>query len=310
MYLDYSKLEFDSEGNPESPALMLKTMSGEALGVIPGISNMKLNVKFVEPSELEFDVAARLEDGMENPLYADITGYRRIETKTYGVYITMNPTAESDGIKESKHVRAYSLEKMLEKRKFFLEATDDRSEGGYAPYRFYDRVNPGADTVIARIREVAPEWNVGEIPESVAQRYRSLEQYDGDLLNFVYSVAPEKYRCIFVFDPYDMKFSVYDVDAEIAAIPIYLDFDNLLKSAEVEEKTDEIVTAIRPYGADELDILEVNPTGTNWVYDLSYFVAHGDIPAALGRKYTAWQQRILNHQPYYRSLCASRRRRN
>ena len=50
MYLDYSKLKFDADGNPETPVLILKTMGENTIGIIPGVFNLHLNIKFYEPS--------------------------------------------------------------------------------------------------------------------------------------------------------------------------------------------------------------------------------------------------------------------
>ena len=47
MYLDYSKIEFDRDGNPEMPELMLKTLSDKVIGVIPGVHKLKLNINQV-----------------------------------------------------------------------------------------------------------------------------------------------------------------------------------------------------------------------------------------------------------------------
>ena len=46
MYLDYSKLEFDDNGLPETPELALKTLGDKMVGVIPGVFNLRLNIKF------------------------------------------------------------------------------------------------------------------------------------------------------------------------------------------------------------------------------------------------------------------------
>ena len=85
MYLDYSKLEFDVNGLPETPQLVLKTLGDKMVGIIPGVHNLKLNIKFSEPSEISFDIPAVI-DGEPNPLYDDVTGYKQIYTKCYGVY--------------------------------------------------------------------------------------------------------------------------------------------------------------------------------------------------------------------------------
>ena len=66
--------------------------------------------------------------------------------------------------------------------------------------------------------------------------------------------------------------------------------------------SDELVTALRPYGADGLNIREVNPTGSGWLYDLSRFIANGDIPQALASKWNAWQRSVLAHQTHYKGL--------
>lgn len=295
MYLDYSKLEFDSNGLPETPELVLKTLGDKMVGIIPGVFNLKLNIKFSEPSEISFDIPSVI-DGQSNPFYDDVTGYKQIYTKCYGVYETLNPSTESDGIREVKHVKGFSYEKTLESKKLFLE------EG---TFNFWNPASP-TDTVLGRVLEVAVGWSVGYVSPSLIGRYRTFDQYDDYLLSFMYNQAPEKYRCVFVFDTYKRTINVYDADEERPSLPIYLDFDNLVESLDIEEKSDELVTAIRPYGSDELSIRDVNPIGTNWIYDLSYFIASGDIGEPLASKWVSWQRSILNRQAYYRGLTALR----
>ncbi len=295
MYLDYSKLEFDRDGNPETPELVLKTLGDKMVGVIPGVHNLKMNIKFSEPSEISFDIPSII-DGRPNPLYDDVTGYKQIYTKCYGVYETLNPSISADGIREVKHVEGFSYEKTLESKKLFLE------EG---TFNFWNPVLR-TDTVLGRILEVAVGWSAGYVSPSLIGRYRTFDQYDDYLLSFMYNQAPEKYRCVFVFDTYKRTINVYDADEERPSLPIYLDFDNLVESLDIEEKSDELVTAIRPYGSDELSIRDVNPIGTNWIYDLSYFIANGDIGEPLASKWVSWQRSILNRQAYYRGLTALR----
>lgn len=297
MYLNYSKLTLNDNGIPETPQLVLQTLNAETIGIIPGVFNLKINVKFSEPSEISFEIPAII-DGEKDWIYDEISGYKLIYTQNYGIYMTMNPSTESDGIAEIKHIKGYSLEKLLDSKKFFLE------EG---TFKFYDSTNPyNVNTLFGRILEIAIGWKAGYISPTIAQRYRTFSQYDDFLLSFIYKTAPEKYRCVFVFDPYEKTINVYDADEERANLPIYLDFDNLLESADVEELSDELVTAIRPYGADGLDIREVNPIGTGWIYDLGYFVANGDIPKTLADKYESWQRSIQNNRSYFEGLSALR----
>ena len=150
MYLDYSKLAFDKNGTPETPTLVLKTMHEETVGVIPGVYNLKLSIKFAEPSEMTFDVPAIL-DGEKNWIYDELVGYKVIYTEHYGIYVVMNPTTSADGISDVKHVQCYSLEKVLDTKKFFLEDGDDGST-----FKFFNQTNHNdPDTIIGRVLEVA-----------------------------------------------------------------------------------------------------------------------------------------------------------
>ena len=293
MYLDYSKLEFDKNGVPEMPELSLKTLGGKTIGIIPGVFNLKLNIKFSEPSEISFDIPSVI-DGTKNPFYDLVVGHRQIYTKHYGIYEILNPQTEEDGISAVKHVHGFSYEKTLEAKKFFLE------EG---TFNFWNPAAP-TDTVIGRILEVAIGWNIGYVSPSLIGRYRTFDKYDDYLLSFMYNKAPKKFRCVFVFDTYQKTINAYDADEELPTLPIYLDFDNLLESLNIEEKSEELVTAIRPYGADGLDIRNVNPIGTNWIYDLSYFIENGDIKDPLAAKWKAWQRSVINNQLYYKGLVA------
>lgn len=297
MYLNYANLSLDENGIPEVPTLMLKTLSNKAVGVIPGVFNLKMNIKFSEPSEISFDVPSTI-DGNKNWIYDDLGGYKIIYTEHYGIYMTMNPTTDSDGMYEIKHIKGYSIEKLLDSKRFFLE------EG---TFKFYEVTNPHSpNTVFGRILESAIGWKPGYVSPTIAQKYRTFEQYDDFLLSFIYNTAPEKYRCVFVFDPYKKTINVYDADEEREKLPIYLDFDNLIESVGVEELSEELATAIRPYGADGLDIREVNPIGTGWIYDLSYFITNGDIPEELVERYREWQYLIQSNRSYFEGLSALR----
>ena len=301
MYLDYSKIAFDSTGRVEQPELMLQTKGGRRYGTIPGVSALKINIKLSEPSEISFSVASKLQDGSANPMYDLVVGHRIIYTSAYGVYVLAEPEEDQDGLYASKTVKGYSIEKELDNKKFFLE------EG---TFNFYDPINPG-DSIIGRILELAPDWNIS-VARSLWGRYRTFDEFNGNLLTIMYGDISEKFRCVFVFDPYGTQenpgktIHVYDADEERRTLPIYLDFDNLVDELKIKELTGELVTALRPTGSDDLNIIDVNPTGSMWVYDLSYFVENGDITGDLADKYAAWQRAVAGAREQYKAITALR----
>lgn len=294
MNLNYSKLPFDSYDKPEVPELLLQTMAGDSIGILSNVSDINFSIKFNEPSELAFAISA-YNDGVRTPHYDDVSGFRVIYTRYYGVYLILEPETTGDGLEEKKQVTAYSIEKELEYKQFFL------AEG---TYKF--------DKILDLIMETANGWQLGHVDTAVLTRYRTFDDDNDYLLSFIYNTVPEKYRCVFSFDCYNSEgeyrkiINVYDADTERSPIPIYLDFDTIMESLEVKELSNELVTAIQPYGADDLDIRAVNPIGSNWIYDLSWFIANGDIPSELATKWTLWQNEILANQENYRGLVSMR----
>lgn len=307
MYLDYVDIEFDSYGRPEKPELILKTMSDDVIGVISNTSDLRITLNYSEISEMSFNVSSN-NDGVDTKFYDDITGYKIIYTKNYGVFITSKPETTNDGITETKSVVAYSREKELETKKFYIEEGTfplwdptnyvDVLSDEYAQLEDTSMVN---NSVLARIIEVCPGWRVGYISPTLLTTYRTFTDVDDYALSFLRGTAQDKFRCVFVFDPYEKTINAYDADEEHSPIPIYLGLDNLLEKIEVSEMTDELVTAMRPYGADMVDIREVNPIASNWIYDLSYFISNGDIKGDLASKWNAWAEEVN----YYRDIFTS-----
>ena len=295
MYLDYTQIAFDKFGRPEPPTLLLQTADERTIGTLPNVANLKITVNFSETSEISFDLPA-YSDGVPTPLYDQVVGYKVIRTEHYGIFLLMKPEISGDGIEEIKSVTGYSLEKKLENKQFFLE------EG---TFNFWNPATPD-DTILGRILEVSPGWKAGYVAPSLIGRYRTFDQYDDYALSFLYDDAMDTFRCVVVFDVYNKTINAYDADDDVSTLPIYLGFDNLVTDLDITELTDELVTAMTPSGADDLDIRQVNPTGTNWIYDISYFIENGDIPSALAEKWTEWQKSVLNRQEYYKGLVGLR----
>ena len=295
MYLDYTQIAFDKFGRPEPPTLLLQTADERTIGTLPNVANLKITVNFSETSEISFDLPA-YSDGVPTPLYDKVVGYKVIRTENYGIFLLMKPEISGDGIEEIKSVTGYSLEKKLENKQFFLE------EG---TFNFWNPATPD-DTILGRILEVSPGWKAGYVAPSLIGRYRTFDQYDDYALSFLYDDAMDTFRCVVVFDVYNKTINAYDADDDVSTLPIYLGFDNLVTDLDITELTDELVTAMTPSGADDLDIRQVNPTGTNWIYDISYFIENGDIPSALAEKWTEWQKSVLNRQEYYKGLVGLR----
>lgn len=301
MNLDFSKLSFDPQEPLKQPNLYLQTLAGKNLGILHGVHDLTFSINYAELSEISFTIPF-MHDGIVNPLYRQVVGYKVIYTKDYGVYLLAAPKTNGEGLEETKTVSGYSLEKTFERKRLFL------SEG---TYNFYDPISP-EDTILGRFLETDKTWEVGYVAPELIGCYRTFDEYNDTALSFIYNTVPEKFRCLVVFDPYKdpvsgkRRIHVYSADEDVPTVPVYLSYENLLENAEVEELTDELVTKLHVYGADSLSIREVNPIGTDYLVNLDYFIQNGDISPELAQRIDVWQAQIAAKKEYYTGLISLR----
>lgn len=299
MYLDYSKLK---SGQIKQPELRLQTLAGKELGIIPWVNGLNFELNYAAVSRVEFDVP-RHSDGKINPLYQKLTSYKMLFTKELGIYILQRPTTSGDGVSEVKHITGYSIEQIFEKKMLFLE------EG---TYNFWNPVTPD-DTILGRILELDTTWSIGYVDPKLIGCYRTFDEYDSDALSFCYGSAMEKYNCTIVFDVYAKTINAYDAGKSRGTVPVYLSYQNLVDAVDLEELTDDMVTQLHLYGSDDLSIRDVNPMGTDYLVDLSYFISNGDLDVVpegstvkLAERVKGWDALIRSNQGYYTNLVAAR----
>lgn len=299
MYLDYTKIK---SSHRKQPMLRLRTLAEKELGVIPYVYDLSFEINYSDVSTIEFSTPY-IVNGMINPLYAALTSFKTIYTEDLGIYVLASPKKSGDGVQEIKTVTGYSLEQMFKKKTLFLE------EG---TYNFWNTVS-GKDTILGRIIELDPTWSIGYVAPRLIGCYRTFDEYDNDALSFCYGDAMEKYRCAFVFDVYSRRINVYDAAEEAETLPIYLSYNNLLDSVEVEELTDDIATKLHLSGSNGLTIRDVNPMGTDYIVNLDFFLHNGDLDVKVGsntttlaQKVREWQTAIAAEQTYYTGLASMR----
>lgn len=299
MYLDYSKLK---SGQIKQPELRLQTLAGKELGIIPWVNGLNFELNYAAVSRVEFDVP-RHSDGKINPLYQKLTSYKMLFTKELGIYILQRPTTSGDGVSEVKHITGYSIEQIFEKKMLFLE------EG---TYNFWNPVTPD-DTILGRILELDTTWSIGYVDPKLIGCYRTFDEYDSDALSFCYGSAMEKYNCTIIFDVYAKTINAYDAGKSRGTVPVYLSYQNLVDAVDLEELTDDMVTQLHLYGSDDLSIRDVNPMGTDYLVDLSYFISNGDLDVVpegstvkLAERVKGWDALIRSNQGYYTNLVAAR----
>lgn len=295
MNVKFSDIKRDSYGRIEKPVMLLKTRYGKRVGVLGKYSDLKLELKFNEVSKLTFEVPAH-SHSEATPFYDMICGEAMIQLEPFGPFIIQEPKTTGNGIREVKRCTAYSLEHELTgKQLSFAEGT----------YPFWNPVAPKG-TILGIALERAKSWAVGSVSPTLYNRYRTFDQTDTNVLDFLLGTAQETYGCVFVFDTHNRVINVVDAKEDTRQLPIYMSYQNLLKEVNVTERNDKYANRVSVSGADGVDIRNVNPTGTNEIIHLGHPISMGAIPDVLTEKYYDWKRAIIAQQAYYTGLVALR----
>ena len=281
-------VDFSKWSARERPALVLRTLSGEAIQTLGCAYGVSAELHYNETSSLTFSYPAHL-DGQRVPGYEKLVGMRIVDAVGIGQFLLVNPSIQESASKEVKTVTAYSLEYEFTFKKLTLEQST---------YNFW---NPAVQdgTILGIILEKMPSWHVGHVDSSLIGKYRTFAVNNENLYNFIKGTLQDSYGCIFDFDTYQREISVRDVSASAVIQPVYLSLHNLAKEIEVKEDTENIFTCLDVSGADGVSIRNVNPTGTNKIYDLDYFMTEDNFSASLIAKWNSWKQGYSGYQAEY-----------
>jgi len=282
-------IDFSSINIKETPVIVLRNIDGTALQTLGYAFNIALELNYNEVSVLSFDIPAYI-DGVKTPHYDDIIGTRIVDVIGYGQFVLINPNISNDGIREVKSCKGYSLEYELTYKKMTLE------EG---TYNFWNTVAPN-ESIVGIILSYLPSWSVGSIDEDLIGKYRTFSVSNENIYNFIKSTVQKTYGCIFDFDTYNRKINVHSVSSEPSTVPIVLSQSNLIKDIEIEEDTENIFTVLDVNGADGVTIRSVNPTGTNKIYNLDYYMDTNHFSSEMIDKWNEWKTTCAYYQlPYY-----------
>lgn len=286
MVVDFSKIDLQ-----QAPVLILKNTSEIPIGVLGYAYNVTPDIKYNETSVLEFTVPYS-SDGEKVPFYDDIFGMRIVELQDVGQFILVNPKESGDGIKKYKTCKAYSLEYEFTFKKLTLEK---------GTYNFWNPV-ASESSILGIILELMPSWKVGQIDSSLIGKYRTFEVSDENLYDFIKNTAQKSYNCIFDFDTFNRTVNVKDVSSTVATNPVYISVNNLAKNIDIEEDTESIITRLDINGADGVNVRDVNPSGTNTIVNLDYFMTESNFDKETVEKYFLWKETYENYQLTYYNL--------
>lgn len=245
------------------------------------IDDVNIGKKIDDIDTISFNVSKDIIDRFThiegiNKIYYEIKEERLVCLNNKEFYVIKN-ISESIDDTNLKVVECMSLEHKLTRINLTLEDV-----GLVLKEEDSDKDTISLETIL----ENETGWKLNHIDNSVRYdlingeykpRMRWQESVSNSWYSFLTEEIAESFICIITFDTLNKEINIYDVNSYGENSELYLCKDNYIKSLEVQTSSNEIVTRLRLTGKDEIDIRGVNPFGTDYVEDYSYFINNGDM---------------------------------
>lgn len=268
------------------------------VGILTDTEAEELVLNFNATSELNFRVnRIQREDPEENThilnLYKAIQNRRLIFVEDIGYFMITNiDDGYANGIRY-KDIKAKSIDIEIQQKMipYIADGT----------YKFTSDATGTQKGILETIVEVLPLWTIGDVDETVAERWRTFEDVDTSLncLGFLLENIQDAYECIIVFDCINRIINVYAQDNYVRQTDIHITKDDVINSIDITENADDLYTAISVLGDENVTISAINPLGTNVIYDFTYYLDW--MSEELKEKVITWQNDIeAARERYYK----------
>lgn len=273
MIVDFSSVNFKIP-----PTLLICDCAGQPIHMLTSAFNIEAELHYNETSSITFEYPY-LADDKSIEIFDALSGMREILWKDVGYFILTNPNETTDGIERIKKCTAYSAEYELTYKQMYLAS---------GTYDFYDPFND-KNTILGMMMEEIPDWTIGDVDADLIGKYRTFDETNDNVYNFIKGNLQDTYQCIFDFDVLHRKINVKSMRSDVPTNPVYLSSKNLVKEIKLEENTEDIFTCLDVSGSDGVTIYSVNPMASSKIYDLSYFMSAENVGESMAKKYKSWE---------------------
>lgn len=320
-------LSFDYYRNFEDYELYLCNPAEGQMYVLQA-RDRKLQLRFNDISELTFTVTSVVEDArgklIKLPSYDYVETRRRIYIPRIGWFVITNVQEEDTGTSKSKSVTCESYQAIFkdrgvltEEKVYYLYNPDD-------PYdRGYEFGNEGSvPSVVGQLyqqlgiqQDLAQgldepsmqynDWTITYVPNTfIGNVGRNFKEETNTGYDFMVKKVEDAFEVVFVFDFLYKSIQIKLPEEVTTTSNTLFTFSNFMKDVKVEEDASELVTVLDCDG-DGINITLVNPMGTNYICDFSYYMDSANqrwMSPELIAKLQAWQSALSNARPTYRSI--------
>jgi hypothetical protein len=290
---------FDKYNLYETPSFILCNPNEDQLFSLGGISDRRYKPRYNALSELSFTAPYKV-NGVVSDYYSSLVYRRLVLLEDIGYFMITQVDENDDGITREKEVICQSIE---------VESNLKRLTNFEGTYQFYDFISP-SDTLLGVILTYLPGWTIGSIDTELTTLFRTFNVSDVSIYNFLTTTVEDSFQCVIVFDSLLKTISAHTVENAVTSTDIFLSHDNVIENLNIKEISEEICTALTVRGAGYLSVAQVNPLGTDTIYNFTYFKKLEWMSQDLIDAITAWEARILEKQQDYANLLTLLRENN
>jgi len=254
-----------------------------------------------EPDELYFPLdkflngISQVEDGrfdlVKNLYWILLEKYSDDTLLSSKYFSIIEPTQSYDNGKVELKVKCMSI---------------DYQEFNRRRIRGYDRPSVTLSDVLTYVSATPlyGTWTVGTLPSKATTEYHTVTSDDETITSFFQTLS-QNWDVLILPDTTANVLNVYDKATYGSTVDIVLSTDNFVNSVAFSPKMDQLVTRLYLYGKDGIGISSVNPTGTSYIDDFSYFANAGYFSASLLGAYNLYIAKVASYGSSLASLLST-----
>lgn len=319
------KLSFDNLYTYTQPLkyrLTLKKTDGTKITTMPEAFDIEYTASLKDTDTFCFSLPFET-DGKENEnlkkIYVDYLVFVEMYSPETGLVFMENNFLitkidnKQDSNKYIKNIECSSLEIQLN-RKLLKSYT-----GTKVLYRSQSDINSWVTSetyptrakfidsgILNVICQLNPSWSIDEanIDSDIASLARYLDVDGENCLYFLLNTVQTSFMCLLYFDTITKKISAKNLTHIGTNRGFFISNHNIITSHTQEINSEDVITRYTIYGKDELTIRSVNPTGEEYVLDLSYYRNTKYMSQSLLDALTTYDSLIASKQTEFSTLLA------